>query len=175
MMRRFMWKKLVRAAMKIMAKSFKAIMEWWKEMAQNSKANEKPVVMKGAQNVAKEVVRTRSTLSAWSCMGARRLPVGNAPTDDFSETSLIESFTKLSNLIEQWLSFSSSIDNGSTSFVGNPSRGIFRSLPLLVNIIENLQLDIENDCEDLDRLMKTVRKLQDDQRKLIYILRSLNG
>ncbi|PWA53916.1 eukaryotic translation initiation factor 3C [Artemisia annua] len=48
----------------------------------------KLVVMKGAQNVAKEVVRTRSTLSAWSCMGARRLPVGNAPTDDFSETSL---------------------------------------------------------------------------------------
>ncbi|PWA80589.1 mono-/di-acylglycerol lipase,Lipase, class 3 [Artemisia annua] len=47
------------------------------------------VVMKRAQNVAQAVVRTRSTLSAWSCMGARRRPVGNAPTDDFSETSLI--------------------------------------------------------------------------------------
>ncbi|PWA78484.1 Armadillo-like helical [Artemisia annua] len=35
------------------------------------------------------VVKTRSTLSAWSCMGARRRPVGNAPTDDFSETSLV--------------------------------------------------------------------------------------
>ncbi|PWA96153.1 hypothetical protein CTI12_AA042840 [Artemisia annua] len=46
-------------------------------------------VMKRAQNVAQAVVRTRSTLSAWSCMGARRRPVGNAPTDDFSETSLI--------------------------------------------------------------------------------------
>ncbi|PWA91389.1 golgi-body localization protein domain-containing protein [Artemisia annua] len=45
-------------------------------------------VMKRAQNVAQVVVKTRSTLSAWSCMGARR-PVGNALTDDFSETSLI--------------------------------------------------------------------------------------
>ncbi|PWA91103.1 Lipase, class 3 [Artemisia annua] len=99
-------------------RKFKAIMEWRKEMAQNSKANEKPVyaalqnfpckefsddqreigvnyihhqsvVMKRAQNVAQAVLRTRSTLSAWSCMGARRRPVGNAPTDDFSETSLI--------------------------------------------------------------------------------------
>ncbi|PWA97505.1 hypothetical protein CTI12_AA028730 [Artemisia annua] len=77
-------------------------------------------------------------------------------------------FTEQSRLIKQWCSFSSSIDNGSTSSVGNPSRGIFRSLPLLIDIIGNLQLDIENDCEDLDRLMKTVRKLQDDQRKLIY-------
>ncbi|PWA78485.1 hypothetical protein CTI12_AA207230 [Artemisia annua] len=41
------------------------------------------VVMKGAQNVAQAVVRTRSTLSAWSCMGARRRP------EDFSETPLI--------------------------------------------------------------------------------------
>nr|GEU87507.1 midasin isoform X1 [Tanacetum cinerariifolium] len=70
--------------------------------------------------------------------------------------------------LKQWLLFSSSIDNGSTSSVGNRSRGIFDSLPLLVKIIENLQLDIENDCEGLDKLMKTVRKLQDDQRKLIY-------
>ncbi|PWA44591.1 IQ motif, EF-hand binding site [Artemisia annua] len=35
MMRRFMWKKLVRTAMKIM--------EWCKEMPQNNKANEKPI------------------------------------------------------------------------------------------------------------------------------------
>lgn len=47
------------------------------------------VVMKRAQNVAQAVVRTRSTLSAWSCMGARRRPVGTVPTDGFSETSLI--------------------------------------------------------------------------------------
>ncbi|XP_076902119.1 uncharacterized protein LOC143556753 [Bidens hawaiensis] len=47
------------------------------------------VVMKRAQNVAQAVVRTRSTLSAWSCMGARRRAVGTAPTEIFSETSLI--------------------------------------------------------------------------------------
>ncbi|KAI3692086.1 hypothetical protein L6452_31895 [Arctium lappa] len=47
------------------------------------------VVMKRAQNVAQAVVRTRSTLSAWSCMGARRRAVGTAPIDGFSETSLI--------------------------------------------------------------------------------------
>lgn len=45
--------------------------------------------MKRAQNVAQAVVRTRSTLSAWSCMGARRRAVGTAPTEIFSETSLI--------------------------------------------------------------------------------------
>lgn len=47
------------------------------------------VVMKRAQNVAQAVVRTRSTLSAWSCMGARRRAVGTASIDCFSETSLI--------------------------------------------------------------------------------------
>lgn len=45
--------------------------------------------MKRAQNVAQAVVRTRSTLSAWSCMGARRRAVGITPTEKFSETSLI--------------------------------------------------------------------------------------
>ncbi|KAJ9537104.1 hypothetical protein OSB04_029837 [Centaurea solstitialis] len=47
------------------------------------------VVMKRAQNVAQAVVRTRSTLSAWSCMGARRRAVGTAPIEGFSETSLV--------------------------------------------------------------------------------------
>lgn len=47
------------------------------------------VVMKRAQNVAQAVVRTRSTLSAWSCMGARRRTVGPTPPDAFSETTLI--------------------------------------------------------------------------------------
>ncbi|XP_023734098.1 uncharacterized protein LOC111881950 isoform X1 [Lactuca sativa] len=47
------------------------------------------VVMKRAQNVAQAVVRTRSTLSAWSCMGARRRAVGTPPPDGFSETTLI--------------------------------------------------------------------------------------
>ncbi|XP_072959034.1 uncharacterized protein [Typha angustifolia] len=35
------------------------------------------VVMKGAQNVAQAVVRSRSALSSWSCMGARRRAVGS--------------------------------------------------------------------------------------------------
>ncbi|WCJ23424.1 Mono-/di-acylglycerol lipase N-terminal Lipase class 3 [Euphorbia peplus] len=39
------------------------------------------VVMRRAQNVAQAVVRTRSSLSSWSCMGPRRRPVGTAPTD----------------------------------------------------------------------------------------------
>ncbi|KAI3961129.1 hypothetical protein MKX01_035715 [Papaver californicum] len=34
------------------------------------------IVMKRAQNVAQAVVRTRSSFSAWSCMGARRRSVG---------------------------------------------------------------------------------------------------
>ncbi|KAJ9568543.1 hypothetical protein OSB04_004509 [Centaurea solstitialis] len=85
------------------------------------------------------------------------------------ETS-VESFTKQKDLIRRWLSFSSSIDHSSTSFASaaNWSSGPFRSLPLLVDIIENLKSDVENDTEDLERLLKTVRKLQDDQRKLLY-------
>ncbi|KAI3759776.1 hypothetical protein L6452_07827 [Arctium lappa] len=85
------------------------------------------------------------------------------------ETS-VEAFTKRKDLISRWLSFSSSIDHSSTSFVSadNWSTGAFHSLPLLVDIIENLKLDLENDSEDLDRLLRTVRKLQDDQRKLLY-------
>ncbi|GJR63376.1 midasin isoform X1, partial [Tanacetum coccineum] len=63
-------------------------------------------------------------------------------------------FTKQSSLISRWASFSSSIDNSSTSFAvpsaGKSSRGICRSLELLVEIIEDLQLDIENGSEDLD-------------------------
>ena len=37
-----MWK-LLFSEQQIMAESFKAFMEWWKQMSQNSKANEKPV------------------------------------------------------------------------------------------------------------------------------------
>ncbi|KAL5538480.1 hypothetical protein UlMin_044634 [Ulmus minor] len=50
------------------------------------------VVMKRAQNVAQAVVRTRSSLSSWSCMGARRRNVGpllNSKQDDLPEDSLI--------------------------------------------------------------------------------------
>ncbi|GLT45726.1 hypothetical protein SLA2020_195370 [Shorea laevis] len=50
------------------------------------------VVMKGAQNVAQAVVRSRSTLSAWSCMGPRRrnvVPTLNSKEEDLPEASVI--------------------------------------------------------------------------------------
>ncbi|KAA3455675.1 Sn1-specific diacylglycerol lipase alpha [Gossypium australe] len=50
------------------------------------------VVMKGAQNVAQAVVRSRSSLSSWSCMGPRRRNVGpalNAKGDDMTEASIV--------------------------------------------------------------------------------------
>ncbi|XWS53570.1 hypothetical protein CRYUN_Cryun10bG0012700 [Craigia yunnanensis] len=50
------------------------------------------VVMKGAQNVAQAVVRSRSSISSWSCMGPRRRNVGpglNAKGDDMTEASVI--------------------------------------------------------------------------------------
>ncbi|XVF66173.1 hypothetical protein PTKIN_Ptkin10aG0014100 [Pterospermum kingtungense] len=50
------------------------------------------VVMKGAQNVAQAVVRSRSSLSSWSCMGPRRRNVGPGLTtkgNDMTEASVI--------------------------------------------------------------------------------------
>ncbi|XVE65575.1 hypothetical protein DITRI_Ditri08aG0010800 [Diplodiscus trichospermus] len=50
------------------------------------------VVMKGAQDVAQAVVRSRSALSSWSCMGPRRRNVGpglNSKGDDRTEASVI--------------------------------------------------------------------------------------
>ncbi|RDX64220.1 hypothetical protein CR513_57244, partial [Mucuna pruriens] len=50
------------------------------------------VVMKRAQSVAQAVVRTRSSLSSWSCMSARRRNVGpsiNSKAEDLIEASLI--------------------------------------------------------------------------------------
>ncbi|PKI56724.1 hypothetical protein CRG98_022884, partial [Punica granatum] len=49
-------------------------------------------VMKRAQNVAQAVVRTRSSLSSWSCMGERRRIVGmlsSSKVEDLSEDSLL--------------------------------------------------------------------------------------
>ncbi|KAK7412914.1 hypothetical protein VNO78_04669 [Psophocarpus tetragonolobus] len=46
------------------------------------------VVMKRAQSVAEAVVRTRSSLSSWSCMSARRRNVASK-TEDLTEASLI--------------------------------------------------------------------------------------
>lgn len=52
------------------------------------------VVMKRAQNVAQAVVKTRSSLSSWTCIGARRRTVGfqsntNPDGDDMRSTTLI--------------------------------------------------------------------------------------
>ncbi|KAK1434225.1 hypothetical protein QVD17_11144 [Tagetes erecta] len=83
-----------------------------------------------------------------------------------------ETFTKQKNLITRWLSFSSAIDHSSassvTASVENGNLGVLRSLPLLIDVIENLKMVMENHSEDIDRLLKIVMKLQDDQRKLIY-------
>ncbi|XP_039025741.1 uncharacterized protein LOC120159155 isoform X2 [Hibiscus syriacus] len=49
------------------------------------------VVMKGAQNVAQAVVRSRSSLTSWSCIGPRRRNVSsglNAKGDDTIEASI---------------------------------------------------------------------------------------
>ncbi|MBA0606173.1 hypothetical protein Godav_018681 [Gossypium davidsonii] len=49
------------------------------------------VVMKGAQNVAQAVVRSRSSLTSWSCIGPRRRSVVsglNAKGDDMTKPSL---------------------------------------------------------------------------------------
>ncbi|KAJ0755641.1 putative von Willebrand factor, type A, AAA+ ATPase domain, midasin, midasin, AAA lid domain 7 [Helianthus annuus] len=84
----------------------------------------------------------------------------------------VKTFTKRKSLISRWLSFSSTIDHGSASFVTASvekwNHGVFHSLPLLIDIIEDLKLVLESDSEDLDRLLKVVTKLQDDQRKLLY-------
>ncbi|RYR12966.1 hypothetical protein Ahy_B04g070217 isoform A [Arachis hypogaea] len=70
------------------------------------------VVMKRAQSVAEAVVRTRSSLSSWSCMSARRRNVSSSPnskTEDLSEASLISETATESLLTED----SSSSSGGS--------------------------------------------------------------
>ena len=60
--------------------------------------------MKRAQSVAEAVVRTRSSLSSWSCMSARRRNVGSSPnskTEDLTEASLISERTTESLLTEE--------------------------------------------------------------------------
>ncbi|KAE8076822.1 hypothetical protein FH972_015447 [Carpinus fangiana] len=55
------------------------------------------VVMKRAQNVAQAVVKTRSSLSSWSCMGARRRHVGplmESKVEDLPEAALSERNSK---------------------------------------------------------------------------------
>ncbi|KAJ0035554.1 hypothetical protein Pint_24444 [Pistacia integerrima] len=55
-------------------------------------SNSTQVVMNRAKNVAEAVVRTRSSLSSWSCMGPRRRAVGplsNSNVEDTHEAPLI--------------------------------------------------------------------------------------
>lgn len=62
------------------------------------------VVMKGAQNVAQAVARTRPTLSSWSCMGARRRHAAqsiNLKEDDMPEASLISTSTSEALVAEE--------------------------------------------------------------------------
>ncbi|KAJ4957350.1 hypothetical protein NE237_014133 [Protea cynaroides] len=49
------------------------------------------VVMKRAQNVAQAVVRTRSSISSWSCMGARRRTIGPSSSNPKVEEDATES------------------------------------------------------------------------------------
>lgn len=59
------------------------------------------VVMKRAQNVAQAVVRTRSSLSSWSCIGARRRTVQNSKEEEISqETCLLSNRTSESLITE---------------------------------------------------------------------------
>ncbi|XP_031097988.1 uncharacterized protein LOC116002103 [Ipomoea triloba] len=59
------------------------------------------VVMKRAQDVAQAVVKTRSTLSSWSCIGPRRRVVSHSPkVDDLPEAPLITQRTSESFVSE---------------------------------------------------------------------------
>ncbi|KAF1882192.1 hypothetical protein Lal_00038836 [Lupinus albus] len=62
------------------------------------------VVMKRAQSVAEAVVRTRSSLSSWSCMSARRRNVASSAAsnaENLTEAPLISEITTKSLLIEE--------------------------------------------------------------------------
>lgn len=59
------------------------------------------VVMKRAQSVAEAVVRTRSSLSSWSCMSARRRNIGPSPNsklENLAEASVVSRRTTESPL-----------------------------------------------------------------------------
>ncbi|KAH7666686.1 putative lipase/calmodulin-binding heat-shock protein [Dioscorea alata] len=62
------------------------------------------VVMKQAQNVAQAVVRTRSSLSSWSCIGARRRVIGasaNSKEDDVGDSRTLSQANSDTLLIKQ--------------------------------------------------------------------------
>ncbi|KAL0376402.1 UNVERIFIED_CONTAM: Sn1-specific diacylglycerol lipase alpha [Sesamum calycinum] len=71
------------------------------------------VVMKRAQDVAQAVVKTRSSISSWTCMGPRRranAPSSNSVTDDLPELPLITARTSES-LVTEVISINSDINN----------------------------------------------------------------
>ncbi|KAK9063930.1 hypothetical protein SSX86_017802 [Deinandra increscens subsp. villosa] len=87
-----------------------------------------------------------------------------------NETTFDEKQKK--KLIASWLRFSSTLDHNSSSasFVvenGGYQGEVFRSLPLLIDTIKNLKPIMKNVSGDLDRLLKIVTKLQDDQRRKV--------
>ncbi|KDO65104.1 hypothetical protein CISIN_1g0000012mg, partial [Citrus sinensis] len=74
-------------------------------------------------------------------------------------------------LISRWLSFSSSVDftllSSSHSAYKENWKRISNSLRLLVEIIEKLRLDLGNNrCDELNRMEKTILKLQDNLKLL---------
>ncbi|XP_050216558.1 uncharacterized protein LOC126667595 isoform X2 [Mercurialis annua] len=80
------------------------------------------VVMKRAQNVAQAVVRTRSSLSSWSCMGPRRrsaVPPENSKVQDLPEASIVSEISEtlvaevqIEDLIQNELECNSSSGSG---------------------------------------------------------------
>ncbi|GAU46963.1 hypothetical protein TSUD_403130 [Trifolium subterraneum] len=80
------------------------------------------VMMKRAQSVAEAVVRTRSSLSSWSCMSARRRNVGPSPnsdTEDITDVSLLSERISGSLLTEETATTSVLTDDRSSSSGGS--------------------------------------------------------
>lgn len=90
-----------------------------------------------------------------------------------------EVFIRRKHLIAQWLTFLSSIEygfsNSAITYCENWTPKSFNSVALLVEIIENLSMDLEKNIlsvswsrKDLDRILKTIRKLLDDNKRRLY-------
>ncbi|GLU08457.1 hypothetical protein SLE2022_253700 [Rubroshorea leprosula] len=79
------------------------------------------VVMKGAQNVAQAVVRSRSSLSSWSCMGPRRrtvVPPLNSKEEDLPEASVITERSSEA-LVAEVVVTDNELENNSSAEWGN--------------------------------------------------------
>ncbi|KAK3220425.1 hypothetical protein Dsin_014395 [Dipteronia sinensis] len=92
------------------------------------------------------------------------------------ESSVEAIISERKDMISRWLSFVSSVDftlmSSSLSTYTENWKFIGNSLCLLVEIIEKLRLDLENNVlplswsiKELDKTMKTIKKLQDSQQK----------